>query len=91
MQKYFCLFLLILSFFSLLAKPNVAHRLPILPEQKQYNIKDFGAVGDSKTDDAKAIQQTLDACAAAGGGRIIIPSGYTFMTGPFKISHRILC
>lgn len=56
---------------------------------KEYVITDFGAIGDGKTDNAQAIQKTIDACAKAGGGRVVIPSGKTFMAGPFKLKSNI--
>lgn len=40
-----------------------------------FNVKDFGALGDGSTDDAAAIQAALDACEAAGGGRVYFPPG----------------
>lgn len=89
MQKYFCLLLLFLSYFLVSAKPKTAYWLPNLPQQKQYDIKDFGAVGDGKTNDAKAIQAAIDACNAGGGGRVIIPSGFTFLAGPFNLKSNI--
>ncbi|RYE04031.1 MAG: glycoside hydrolase family 28 protein, partial [Sphingobacteriaceae bacterium] len=58
-------------------------------QQKEYNLKDFGAIGDGKTDDAKSIQKTIDICNAAGGGRIVIPSGFTFLSGPFNLKSNI--
>ncbi len=50
-----------------------------------YNIKEFGAVGDGKTDDAVAIQKAIDACAAAGGGQVVVPGPAIFLTGPFDL------
>ena len=44
-----------------------------------YNITDFGAEGDGKTTNTKAIQSAIDACNKAGGGRVLVPSG-KFMT-----------
>lgn len=52
---------------------------------KEYNVTNYGAVGDGYTDDALAIQKAIDACSAAGGGRVVIPSGKTYMAGPFKL------
>jgi Endopolygalacturonase len=52
---------------------------------KEYNIITYGAVGDGQTDDASAIQKAIDACSAAGGGRVVIPSGKTYLAGPFKL------
>lgn len=45
-----------------------------------FNVKDFGAVGDGKTFDTKAIQSCVDACAEAGGGQVFLENG-TFLTG----------
>jgi polygalacturonase len=52
---------------------------------KDYNITDYGAIGDGRTDDAVAIQKAIDACNKAGGGRVVVPPGKTFLAGPFKL------
>jgi polygalacturonase len=53
--------------------------------QTVFNIKDYGATGDGRTDNAAAIQKAIDACSASGGGRVLVPSGNTFLTGPFNL------
>lgn len=53
--------------------------------QQQYNIIKFGAIGDGKTNDAVAIQKAINACSAAGGGQVIVPSGHIFLSGPFDL------
>ncbi|ROS79140.1 glycoside hydrolase family 28 protein [Cellulomonas sp. PhB143] len=49
------------------------------------NIREHGAVGDGTTNDAPAIQSAIDACHAAGGGTVVVPSGATFMTGSIEL------
>ncbi|CAM4288950.1 Glycosyl hydrolases family 28 [Pedobacter westerhofensis] len=73
----FLLFLLI-NFRSVQAKPN-----------KDFDITAYGAVGDGKTDNAVAIQKTIDACSKSGGGKVIVPAGKVFMSGPFDLKSNI--
>ncbi|SFX65137.1 glycosyl hydrolase family 28-related protein [Azotobacter vinelandii] len=40
-----------------------------------YNVKDFGALGDGVSDDRVAIQAAIDAAHAAGGGTVYLPPG----------------
>lgn len=54
-----------------------------------YNILEFGAKGDGRTNDALAIQQTIDTCHIAGGGRIVIPAGRVFLCGSFVLRPRV--
>ena len=54
---------------------------------KDFTITDFGAVPDTSVLSTRAIQAAIDACAAAGGGRVIVPAG-RFKTGSvFLKSH----
>lgn len=45
-----------------------------------FDIRDYGAIGDGKNKNTAAIQAAVDACAAAGGGRVLVPSG-RWLTG----------
>ncbi len=45
------------------------------PGQAGFDIKTFGAKGDGKTIDTPAINQAIDAAAAAGGGTVILSAG----------------
>src|SRR2546428_13347910 len=40
-----------------------------------YSVKAFGAKGDGKQLDTEAINKTIDAAAAAGGGTVFFPAG----------------
>jgi len=40
-----------------------------------FNVRDFGATGDGQTKDTAALQKSLDACAIAGGGTVVVPAG----------------
>lgn len=59
------------------------------PQTGVYNIMDYGATGDGKTDDASAIQKAINACSEAGGGTVLVPSGHTFLCGPFKLASYV--
>src|SRR3954469_16719070 len=54
-----------------------------------FNVRDFGAAGNGKDDDAKAFQKAIDSCSSAGGGRVLIPAGGTFVTGPFNLKSHV--
>ena len=40
-----------------------------------HEVRDFGAVGDGATKDTEAVQRTIDAASAAGGGVVNVPRG----------------
>ncbi len=45
-----------------------------------YSILDFGAMGDGKTINTKAINRAVEECSKNGGGTVRVPAGI-FMTG----------
>jgi polygalacturonase len=49
-------------------------------QTSSYNILDFGARGDGKTMNTKAINKAVEICNKKGGGTVLIPPG-TFVTG----------
>ena len=57
--------------------------------QTIYDVTAAGAVGDGKTDDAKAIQQAIDRCSAEGGGRVLFPRNHTFLAGPIELKSNV--
>ncbi len=52
-----------------------------------YNILDYGAVADSVTNNAAAIQQAIDA-ASEKGGQVYVPAG-TFLSGTIRLKSNI--
>jgi polygalacturonase len=55
---------------------------------KLFVISDFGAAADSKTVNTKAIQATIDKCAASGGGVVVVPKG-TFLSGAIFLKQGV--
>lgn len=45
-----------------------------------FNVLDYGAVRDGRTLDTAAFARTVEACAQAGGGTIVVPAG-RYLTG----------
>ncbi len=57
-------------------------------QTKTYNIKNYGAIADGKTNNTAAIQKAIDEAATHGGGIIVIPAG-RFVTGVITIQSNI--
>ena len=53
-------------------------------EARDYNIVAYGAKTDTTMLSTKAVQQAIDDCAKAGGGRVVVP------TGQYKIGSIVL-
>lgn len=56
--------------------------------RREFNVRDFGAIGDGTTLDTRAIQRAIDA-AAAVRGRVIVPGGRTFLVGTLELKSGI--
>lgn len=54
----------------------------------KYNVLDFGAVGDGKTNDGRAIQQAIDACCKSGGV-VVLPQNHTFISGSIVLKSNV--
>lgn len=57
--------------------------------QQAFSVRKFDAVGDGVTDDAKAIQRTIDSCASVGGGIVLLPAPFIFMAGPIELRSNV--
>ena len=53
-------------------------------EARDYNIVAYGAKTDTTILSTKAVQQAIDDCSKAGGGRVVVP------TGQYKIGSIVL-
>lgn len=40
--------------------------------QQIFNVRQFGAKGNGRTNDAAAFQKAIDACSKAGGGKVLV-------------------
>jgi polygalacturonase len=77
-------------------KPAVTADFPfVVPDikepkfpKKTFRITDFGAVGDGHIKNTEAFAKAIQACADAGGGRVIVPAGL-WLTGPIVFKSNI--
>jgi polygalacturonase len=53
-----------------------------------FDVKNFGAKGDGKTQDRDAINKAIDAASAAGGGTVLFPAG-TYVTGSIRMRSHV--
>src|SRR5690606_22982130 len=53
------------------------------------NLKDFGALGDSLTDNKHAFDKALEKCKALGEGRIVVPPGIYLVNGPIHLISNV--
>ena len=69
--------------------PEILARI-IPPEfpARDFVITKYGAVADGQTDCTAAIAKAIAACAAAGGGHVVVPAG-EFFTGPIHLQSNV--
>ena len=61
---------------------------PSFPD-RDFPITEFGAKGDGKTDCRAALDKAIEACVAAGGGRVVAPAGRWLVKGPIHLKSNV--
>ena len=61
--------------------------VPSFPNN-DFNIIDFGGVGEGLTSNTKIFSEVIDSCSNSGGGKIIVPAGI-WLTGPIILKSNI--
>ncbi|MGX9962493.1 glycosyl hydrolase family 28-related protein [Roseomonas sp. F4] len=59
--------------------------------ERMYHVRDYGAVGNGTTDDAAAIQATIDAASAGGGGIVRLGPRTYRVTGASIVVKENVC
>jgi polygalacturonase len=60
---------------------------PVFAE-RVFNLLNFGAIEGGETKNTAAFAAAIDACATAGGGRVLVPAG-RWLTGPIHLRSHI--
>jgi polygalacturonase len=55
---------------------------------RDFVVTEYGAKGDGRRDASAAFRKAIEACAKAGGGRVVVPEG-TYVTGPIRLRSRV--
>ncbi len=74
---------------SLRLAPLFMATLITAAEPAFYSVRDYGALGDGKTDETAAFQKALDIAAQAGGGVVYAPRGNYFFAGHLNIPNAV--
>ena len=79
-----------LLFFSALVFGSLCPSISAVPDGNpgSFNVLSYGARGDGLSDDTQAIQQAVEDCAQAGGGRVA-RAGQTFLAGAVTLRKRV--
>lgn len=82
-------FIALLALTTLIGGQLIAAKTPVDKTQKVFDITEYGALADGKTKVTTAIQKAIDACSAAGGGKVVIPQG-TFISGTIYLKSNVV-
>lgn len=53
-----------------------------------FNIMDYGATADGSKSSDEAFKKAIEACANAGGGKVLVPAG-VYLTGPIHLKSNV--
>jgi len=69
--------------------PRILSRInaPRFPNQ-DFNITDYGAVGNGQTDCTESFSKAISAAHKAGGGRVVVPAA-SFLTGAIHLKSNV--
>jgi len=89
-QRQTCFFRMVI-FALLIGYSPLSLKAIVRSEKGQiFNVLKYGAVGDGKTVDTKAIQKAIDeAFKASSQARVLIPSGHKFLIGTLYLKSNI--
>ncbi|MCF8262669.1 MAG: right-handed parallel beta-helix repeat-containing protein [Melioribacteraceae bacterium] len=75
--------ILLLLFTAQIVNANLLSKI-----QKEFDVKDFGAVGDGESMDHKAINRAIEAAYLQGGGIVILKAG-NFLSGSIRLKSNV--
>lgn len=84
-----CRVALALALFSLALLPSYAEAQTSASRPDRFDVRDFGAAGDGKTDDTRAFQKALDSAGKNGGGIVYAPRGNYFFAGHLDVPNAV--
>src|SRR4030042_4197800 len=53
-----------------------------------FDVRDYGATGDGKTLDTRAVNQAIEACSAVGSGQVRFPPG-KYLSGTVHLKSNV--
>lgn len=62
-------------------------KIPVFAD-RNFNITDFGAIGDGIFLNTESINKAIDECSKAGGGKVTVPFGI-WLTGPIELKSNV--
>jgi hypothetical protein len=57
--------------------------------RSSWNVRAFGATGDGRTLDTRAVQTAINSCNAGGGGLVYLPAGGNFLIGTIYLKNHV--